>query len=278
MTIRTPKWVERYLGFLNIPVEQPSLAYLAKICKSHLCTFPFENISKLIFSKEKGGAYIPTVEEFLCNFERYNFGGTCYVLNVNVMRLLDALGFDCHHVMLGGQHMGIIVRLPSSGERVYVDCGAAAPFFAPVRFERDPENVTSFGLDSIKIRSLQGSKIGDYRYSRYTNDVLSGPEWDFSPDICSEVSDFADVMDASCRPGTTFMTILRCQLWQLDLSRSATLVDNKFSSRFATGETQTRLLNNRQELREVIDEQFSLPRLPVEEALRVLETLGVKPF
>jgi N-hydroxyarylamine O-acetyltransferase len=38
-----------YLGNLNLQIEKPSYNYLERICHAQLNTFPFENISKLLY-------------------------------------------------------------------------------------------------------------------------------------------------------------------------------------------------------------------------------------
>lgn len=79
-------------------------------------------------------------------------------------------------------------------------------------------------------------------------------------------------------PGGVFTSFLRCQIWQLDRQRSLSLVNNVLSIRNNLGQVEKRILANRSEVREVIDHEFNLPRMPVEKAIDVLEELDVNIF
>jgi N-hydroxyarylamine O-acetyltransferase len=267
----------KYLDCLNLHLEKPSYDYLEQICNAQLNTFPFENISKLIYFRNHNynNFKIPSFELFTKNFSEYNFGGTCYTLNSNLMILLREIGFDCYHVMLGEEHMGIIVKIDN--ERIYVDCGAAAPFFKPVRFENDFENTSTFGKDEVYIlpEEPQGNR---YKYVRYTNGKQSGKTWHFNSRKEAKVSDFNDVIEKSNKPNALFMTILRCQLYQTRKQRSVSLVNNKFGIRYSNGETFVKTLSSPEEIRAVLSEEFMLPKLPVTEAIEVLKTLNIDIF
>lgn len=56
------------------------------------------------------------------------------------------------------------------------------------------------------------------------------------------------------------------------------LVDNVLSIRYANGKVEKRILSDLSELREVIDHEFHLPKLPVEDAVKVLQELGFNIF
>jgi N-hydroxyarylamine O-acetyltransferase len=273
------KWAEKYLTILELPQESPSFDYLERICHSNLTTFPFENISKLIYfrDKEKNDFEIPPIEIFVDNFNEHDFGGTCYTQNSNLMYLLRELGFDCYHVMLGNEHMGIIVDLPNEDEKVYVDCGAAAPFFKPVRFEMDHLNTSEFGDDKVKLLPVSPNE-GQYKYVRYTNGKQSGKVWEFDITKKCEFEDFSEVIQQANRPNTTFMTILRCQLWQTKLNRSVSLVNNQFGIRYSDGSISKHKLNSIDEIECVIANEFMLPKLPVRDALSVLNELNIDIF
>ncbi|MGE6259759.1 arylamine N-acetyltransferase [Heyndrickxia sporothermodurans] len=269
--------INKYLDCLNLNLEKPSYKYLEKICYAQLNTFPFENISKLLYFKNHhyNNFNLPSCELFIKNFKEYNFGGTCYTLNSNLMILLTEIGFDCYHVMLGEEHMGIIVKIDK--ERYYIDCGAAAPFFKPVRFERDFENISSFGKDEVNILPEDPHR-NRYKYVRYINGKQSGKAWHFNSRKEAKVSDFNDVIEKSNKPNATFMTILRCQLYQTSKQRSISLVNNKFSIRYSDGETNVLTLSSPEDIRAVLTEEFRLPNLPVKEAIEVLKTLKINIF
>lgn len=267
----------KYLEYLNVQPEDPSFELLENICNSHLNTFPFENISKLIYFSNNNDTNfdLPSYELFVNNYNNYNFGGTCYTLNSNLLLLLRELGFDCYHIMLGNVHMGIIVKF--SDEHIYVDCGAAAPFFKPVRFEKGKNKITNFGNDMVHLLKLD-SEIDTYKYIRYTNGEQSGDVWAFNPRLKVNVSDFNLVIEKSNEPGAPFMSILRCQLYQTSKKRSVSLVNNKFGVRYSNGDTIVKNLSSTKEIVNVLAEEFLLPKLPVEEAINVLENLNVDIF
>lgn len=270
-------WVEQYLSILGLRKEPPSYDYLAKICRSHLGALPFENISKLLYFRDQhqNGFLIPPVETWVQHHFDSHFGGTCYTLNYNLRELLMQLSFACDYVMLGNEHMGILVELP--GERVYVDCGAAAPIFQPVRFESNPLNVSQFGDDKVHIQPVHPD-AGRYKYVRYTQGKQNGKEWHFNITLKSEFPDFHDIILNSNTAGTAFMTILRCQLWQLSRGRSVSLVNNQFGIRHSDGRTDKYTLHSVAEIEEVIANEFALPKLPVREAIDVLAEVGINIF
>ncbi|PPA69285.1 arylamine N-acetyltransferase [Jeotgalibacillus proteolyticus] len=266
-----------YLNHLTLQNEDPSYDYLQKICHAQLNTFPFENISKLLYFRNHNYNHfdIPSFEQFTTNYTKFNFGGTCYTLNANLMRLLKSLGFDCYHIMLGEEHMGIIVKIDH--ERFYIDCGAAAPFFKPVRFESDFKNTSSFGRDEVHLLP-EDPERNAFKYVRFTNGEQSGKTWKFNSRKEAKLSDFNGVMVRSNKPDAPFMTILRCQFYQTGKQRSVSLVNNKFGIRYSMGETVVRTLTSKEEIKEVISEEFLLPKLPVIEAIEVLESLPIDIF
>ncbi|MFO1446012.1 arylamine N-acetyltransferase [Bacillus sp. Bva_UNVM-123] len=264
-----------YLNFLNLKPEQPSFHFLEKICSSQLNTFPFENISKLIYY-HKGDFNVfkvPPMEIFLHNYKEYNFGGTCYTLNFNLYMLLKQLGFSCYLTILGNQHMAIIVDLYD--DKYYVDCGAAAPFFQPLLLQKENNKITNFGNDRIHILSKNEKA---YDYVRITDGKQSGETWKFNPAVSNELADFNSVIDKSNTPGSTFMLILRCQMYQLKKNRSISLVNNKFGIRYVNGSTKITTLNSPEEIIEVITEEFMLPKLPILEAINVLKGFNIDIF
>ena len=71
---------DKYLELLEVEKSQPSLDLLNRIVKANLIKVPFENISKLIYKKQRMN-YIPDLATYLDGIENYNFGGTCYTNN-----------------------------------------------------------------------------------------------------------------------------------------------------------------------------------------------------
>ncbi|MBO8162188.1 MAG: arylamine N-acetyltransferase [Brevibacillus sp.] len=275
-----PTWVWRYLDRLELSPAPPSFAFLHAICRAHLVTIPFENISKLIYyrSRRHTGSSLPPVELYVENIFRYDFGGTCYTLNSRLLLLLKALGFQCDYTLLGNDHMAILVTLPDlPGERVYVDCGSAAPLFKPVRFEHDRQNLSSFGSEQVRIIPDQ-KQPGYYRYLRYRRNELISNQWVFHPDEKKSLADFAPIIEQSNQPGAPFMSLLRCQLFQLDKRRSLSLTNNIFTIRYEDGSDSQIVLGTCEEIQQVLADEFRLPRLPLRDAIEVLRGLGVDIF
>jgi N-hydroxyarylamine O-acetyltransferase len=177
--------------------------------------------------------------------------------------------------MLSGEHMATVVRFGES-ECYYVDCGAAAPFFTPVRLSTTPQ-IVQFGTDKVIIEPIDVDKH-EYQYRRFTGDEQNGKTWTFSALRQYTWEDFHDIVEAAHQPGTTFMSILRCQLWQPGLKRSVSLVDHTFTIRYQDGGTQRHQLASIEDIKRVLADEFDLPKLPVEEAVDILEHLGVNIF
>ncbi|WP_160163975.1 hypothetical protein [Paenibacillus vortex] len=64
----------------------------------------------------------------------------------------------------------------------------------------------------------------------------------------------------------------------MEQERSLSLINNILSIRHEDGRVDKRVLSDLSELREVIDHEFKLPKLPVEDAVTVLQSLGVDIF
>lgn len=134
---------------------------------------------------------------------------------------------------------------------------------------------TNFGNDRIHIRN---KKAGRYDYIRLTDGKKSGETWSFNPSNSYNISDFHSVIDTSNEPGSTFMTILRCQMYQSEKKRSVSLVNNKFGVRYIDGRTSVTPLSSQKEIVEVITEEFKLPKLPIDDAIDVLKLLDIDIF
>jgi arylamine N-acetyltransferase len=269
-------WVNQYLKILSLEREEPTYEFLQKLCYAHLNRIPFENISKLIYFQnyKQNHFYIPTPEMFVDHIKMYDFGGTCFSINSNLLFLLKELGFQCYHVMLSEKHIGIIVRFEETNERVYVDCGAAAPFFSPLKIEDELLTSTTFGYDEVRI--IQNTEQPNrYNFVRYMKGNISGDIWEFDINKSYEIENFSTIIHKANQPNTTFMKMLRCQLWQVDKNRSLSLVNNVLTIRYADHTDDRIVLRNKDEIEEVIHNEFGLNNLPVKEAIVVLEELGI---
>jgi N-hydroxyarylamine O-acetyltransferase len=264
-------WVQHYLDRLGLKAEPPSYHYLARLCRAHLSRIAFENISKLYYLKRfpETGWHIPPIDVHVANMRGLDFGGTCFTSNSRFHLLLQALGFDASLVGFASNHMGMAVRLPEG--RFYVDVGAALPFFEPVPFEAEPF-VECCGVGARFYR-----KGGAYRLDHYLHGECT-MEWEFYPDSPQAFSHFAPKVEVMNAPGSLFLTILRCHLWQPELGRCLSLVNNSLTWRFADGTERKERLASLQAIERAVSEEFRLPKLPVREAVAVLETLGIDLF
>ncbi len=279
-TKQIPKWIDQYLDALGLSLQAPSFQFLESICTAQLTRFPFENISKLIYfrDQQKNGYIIPSDEDFIRNHRELQFGGTCYTQNSKLLNLLRYLGFSCYLAKLGDDHIAILVELSElPNEKLFIDCGAAAPFFTPVRFESDPDNVSQFGSDQVYIKTVDAQQ-GIYHYVRYRNGKPSGKDWIFHKDKRYEFADFHEIIERANQSNTTFMNILRCQIWQKDQNRNLSLVNNVLTVRYVDGTSTNHMLHSIKDIEEVLAAEFHLPKLPVREAIAVLQDLGVNIF
>lgn len=276
---RLPEWAADYLQYIQVPFKEASLAYLTEICTAHHNRIPFENISTLLRFQEyhQQGRLEQDEKRFVDQLMQLNAGGTCYMINSSLHQLLNQLGFQTRYTLLGGGHVGLLVRIPGEQEEVYVDCGNSAPLFEPVRLETDPDYVSRYA--GIEVRLRPGEEPGTYTYYRYVDgQLLTDLVWSFDTRKTYQFDDFQPAIREYFKPNDIFTSILRCQLWQLDQERSLSLVNNILSIRRADGKVEKRILSNLGELREVIDHEFNLPKLPVEDAVMVLQRLGVDIF
>lgn len=271
------QWVDTYLNILGLIKEEPSMSYLERICTAHLTTFPFENISKLIYYRDQplNQFMIPPLHTFIKNFQQHHLSGTCYTLNKHLLSLLKGLGFEAYYVMLGKVHIGIIVTV--DGKRHYVDVGSAAPIFKSIDLDQTGDKTAEFGNDQVRIEYVDEAK-GLLQYVRWTDGEQRGSIWDFDVNKAYEYGDFNEIITNSNQPNTMFMSMLRCQLWQLDQNRSVSLANNVFGIRYVDGRTEKTTLQSVAEIENVLSDEFRLPKLPVSEAIDILRSLDVDIF
>ncbi|MFZ4451099.1 arylamine N-acetyltransferase [Salibacterium aidingense] len=272
---RLPEWVHAYLEYIQVPLKNPSYEYLIDLCTAHLNNIPFENISTLL--QYKHGWDIPNEEQFVHQLHENHMGGTCYAINSNFCSLLNHLGFYCRYTQLGTIHLGMLVQMPHKDEYVYADCGTAAPLFEPLRFETDPHNISSFGGISVLIHPEE--EPGGYTFYRYVDgSLIKQTLWSFNIKQTYSFNDFTTPIQEYFQPGSLFMTTLRCQMWQQKKNRSLSLVNNILNIRDINGEVEKHELSSIKDIRNVIEKEFQLPHLPLEEAVTVLQELGIDIF
>ncbi|MDQ0207648.1 arylamine N-acetyltransferase [Alkalicoccobacillus murimartini] len=265
------KTMMKYTQIMNIEIKPPTFHYLQDLCKAHLHTFAFENISKL-YSIQKGERWIPSAEHFIENYLNYQFGGTCFTLNSTFMQLLTELGFDCSLVKLGQTHLAIIVQLDH--QAYYVDVGSTAPIFEPINLDLEANTERRFGKEKMEI-----TKSGNqFEYIRWVNGQNRDMQWTFTMNEEIELEHFKPIYEKSIQPGTPFMKILRCQLWQTDQGRSLSLLNNLFTIRYPDGGDTNVTLSTVYDIKQVLETEFRLGKLPVREAVEELERLGIDVF
>ncbi len=139
--------VEKYVNYLNMKVEAPSLNYLQRLIQQHLIRIPYETFSKFYYFS-KGENFVPSFSTFTENLHNRGWGGTCFTLNINFGRLLKKLGFDCHFVRVNPGHLGLMIIIDN--RKLYVDVGYGSPIMKPVELEaRQKHLLHGFGEEII---------------------------------------------------------------------------------------------------------------------------------
>ncbi|XP_076335734.1 uncharacterized protein LOC143238952 isoform X2 [Tachypleus tridentatus] len=150
---------------LEIPEAKRKLvtdrsAFLDHVIQTIHQVIPFQNISLL--SLEPDHRHIPTWAE-IKEAMMAKQGGTCYILNVFVKYLLQALGFDVYHTASAfgfpNNHISTIVRnLSSRGTKHLVDFSAFPTFKAiPLDFK---EESPVYSMSFLKFKFVrQGNLI-----------------------------------------------------------------------------------------------------------------------
>ncbi len=271
-------FVKDYLRLLHLSCEPPTLTFLYRIIQAHIVVFPFENISKIAYLSrvDKTAVFMPTIGSYLKYHEYYGFGGTCFTLNWYLKCLLDALGYDCYAVMLSRQHMGIIVYLSELGGKVYVDCGAAAPFFEPVFLEKSGIYATQFGVEKVVIRHRISETV--HRFERYRNGVLIGEPWYFDREQAQSLQNFLPIIQKSFEPNRLFMSSLWCHLYGPDLSYCLSLKNNEFQICYKDGRIVKQTLTHYEEIEQVAKAAFGLEPSFVRIAVSCIQKNGSNIF
>jgi len=199
--------VARYLRVLGVPHRPPSPAALREVVRAHLCRVPFENVSKLYRRGRESGRDLPDLHVFLDGVERHRFGGTCYVNNFHLCRLLRALGFEatlCGADMASGPDVHMATRVRLDGRELLVDVGYAAPFYEPVPLDLSACFTLRFGRDTYVLhpRDAEGrSRLDLVRDGERVHGYLLKP----AP---RTLGHFRRAIRASYRRDATFMRSL----------------------------------------------------------------------
>lgn len=262
------------LAYLELDVKPPSYAYLNSIARQACARIPYDGVSRLVLYPN---GETPPLDEFVANLEA-GFGGTCTSTNRYLCALLGMLGFPARLVGVEPNHVGIITHTPDLGpEPLYVDCGAQAPFFAAVRFQTDPHNVSKFGCEEIHIRAHE-SKPGWYRNMKYLQGVRTQSGWAFDAASASLTDRDLDVLSCANMSTPVFSATLRFQWWDLDHERNLRLVGNRFTISWLDRRTETRTLKDVAAVEQVFADEFARPSVPVRQAVERLASRGIEIF
>ena len=248
-----PGLLARYLSLLGVRHREPGLAALTELVQAHLCSVPFENISKLYHRQHLGLRTLPGLELFLEGIERHNFGGTCYTNNHYFHRLLVNLGYEAK---LCGADMSApdvhLVSIVDVEDRQYiVDVGYAAPFFAPLPRDLEADHVIEWGNDRyvLKPQDEKGrSHLEFYLDGKLKHGYIANP----AP---RQIEAFEQVIADSYTDGGTFINAIL--LARFDPGRSV-VVHNLEVTETEGIDASRRMLASRDELVELVAERFGI--------------------
>jgi len=254
------KLFDKYLHLLGVEKSLPSFDLLSRIVKAHLIKVPFENISKLLY-KKRGMNYIPDLGLFLEGIEKYNFGGTCYSNNYHLYSLLKYIGFNiklCGADMKNPDvHLISIVKIEYN--EYIVDCGYAAPFLNPIPRNLKDDFIITHGNEKYIIKPID--ELGRTKVEQYSDGKLQ--HWYVAKPEERKFEEFRKVIEDSYSDNAVFMNAVRITSY----SENGSKVLKNFSFTETVGnEYKTRKINPR-ELASVIQENFGMPLIVVNEAI-----------
>jgi len=261
----------RYLRLLGFDHPPAGLEALRQLVRQHVIRVPFENVSKLLlYGRERKGR-LTTLAEFLDGLERCDLGGTCYTANPFLAELLREAGYDAD--LLGcdmaraNVHTAIRVRI--GGNEYHVDVGYGGPFYEPLLLAALPHEMKQGPFRYVLNRG------GDGRVALtvfHEKERVHGYVVNETP---RELDFFRDIVLESFRPAATFMTRLRVVRYFDDHSVE---LKNNAITRHDADESREIRLRSMQEVRAAFNEEFRMPRCPVEEAVETLERLTGQGF
>src|SRR5579864_3600964 len=260
-------WLDEYLRMLGVEREPPSLDYLRRLSRAHLCRVPFENITSILRRAGADAQAVPELDrqaELEAWVDRRG-GGLCFEVVDMLGTLLAGLGFQVHPVLATisffGSHQSVVVDVGAG--RYLVDAGNGAPFFEPIPLAESGEavQVSHVGL-AYRFRPAQD------RDNAWVQDRLIDGKWQ---PFCTYDLDRATDADRHTayqrhhQRGQSWvvdnLTLVRCTdsaVWSLR--------DNRLTQFTATGK-QVRELTSRAEFRAITADLFALPNAPLDEAL-----------
>lgn len=169
--------VNNYLNFLQLPIKEPTLNYLNQLIRSHQYKVRWENLPKIIDTKNVNTleSYLPKIETSVDRMINKGNGGTCWSLSKCFHWLLTELGFDVSYMYMDSGHLCLRVDLD---QPYYVDVGYCAPLFqAYSLFEsfliQDEREVFNFSVKNEGINIVRNpGPTKNLNPSKITLDVL----------------------------------------------------------------------------------------------------------
>lgn len=148
------------LGYLDCPVQEPSLRYLNRLIQSHIRKVPWESVSRIVKRRTtrqtKDCPRWPG--EFWQDAIGHGFGGTCFESSLAFYSLLMALGYKGYLTVndMGtsrGCHAAIVILL--EGLKYLVD--VTIPVHSAVRFDRHQVTRRQTSFYDYTIRPVRGN-------------------------------------------------------------------------------------------------------------------------
>ena len=262
-------------------LEKDRVQFLHELNLAYQRTMPFQNIDTV--AQEPAKRHTPTWEEIKDAAMRSR-GGRCYVLNVFMKTLLEALGYDVHHaacnIFSPNNHMTTIVRnLTSPGSKHLVDISAYPTFeIVSLDFEKESPVYNHSFLEFKFVR--EGDTIA--RYHRKGENRPKMPTEVITPDGWRRVIvidptprelDYFDhsMNEAYTIPGKTtpFLVTFRAVVFKdlkLTAIKNTTLLTEKDNHSLEAKEMATR-----EEMIKMVGEHF--PQFPSDMVARAIDTL-----
>lgn len=239
----------------------PNLATLRALHLHHTETIPFENLNPLLGWPVKLDE--ASLEHKLVHSRR---GGYCYEQNILFMHVLQTVGFKVAGLaarvvwnttddeVLPRTHM--LVRVDLAGQTYIADVGfGGLTLTTPLRLEAGAEQSTPHGpfrLASEGEEFVLQAKLGEAWSSLYRFTLQE----QLLPDY--EMANYY----VSCHPTSRFVTRLIAARPARD--RRYALLNNDFTVRYLDGQTERKLLNSAEEIRDALQGPLgiALPESP----------------
>jgi arylamine N-acetyltransferase len=256
---------QRYLLMLGAESAAPSLNHLRRLVRAHLQRVPFENISKLYYLQTLGLRGAPDLELYLHGIETCGFGGTCYSNNPHFFGLLQRLGYDAR--LCGADmsepdvHLTIMVRL--EGREYLVDMGYAAPFDRPLPRDLDEDLEIRLGNERWVLKpcdSAGRSRMAHHRKDENIHGYVAKPQ-------ARHPEYFRSVIEDSYSADATFMSSVRLVRY---FDGGSLAIANLNLIRATTTTSEVQRLADRNELVQVIEQEFHIPSEVTAEALKAV--------